>query len=241
MKHMKNRSSRTEWLFRIVSIFVGIVLAFIIGEIVFRIFTPTILKTAGRILPPMYIEDKKLGWRLKPNFTGGAKTDEFSTEININSDGFRDYQHSNSSNESTFRILGLGDSFTFGYGVELEDTYLSLLEKYLNSFQDNNSTLCEMFKTGIPGYSIKEECLLFEEIESKIQPDLITIGFDINDHTDCINPLPKWKVVEGYIVNRGSKKQTLILKFKLFLHKHSYLYSYLSISKRRIVAASHII
>jgi lysophospholipase L1-like esterase len=211
------------------------VAAFVIGEVALRILTPSTLRTAGRTLPPMYVEDEKLGWRLKPNFEGGAKTDEFSTEIKINSDGFRDYEHSNSNNESTFRILGLGDSFTLGYGVELEETYLSVLEKYLNSSQDDNNTLFEIFNTGIPGYSIKEECLLFEEIVSRIQPDLITIGFDINDHTDCINPLPKWKVVDGYIVSRGNRKQTLVSKFKLFLHKHSYLYSYLSISKNRVI------
>lgn len=213
---MENKSSPSKWFFRPTSIFIGIILALFIGEIAIRIFASITLRTSGKVLPPMYLKDENLGWRLKPNFKGVAKTTEFSTEIKINSDGFRDYEHSSPNDQATFKILGLGDSFTFGYGVELEETYLSLLEKYLKA---------EIFKIGVPGYSIKEEFILFEEYGLKIQPHLVIIGFDINDHTDCLNTSPKYEIVGGYITTNHRN----------FLLRHSYLYSHLDMFIKTII------
>jgi hypothetical protein len=36
--------------------------------------------------------------------------------VKINSHGFRDIEHQLNKDDSTIRILGLGDSFTFGWG-----------------------------------------------------------------------------------------------------------------------------
>jgi len=88
----------------------------------------------------------------------------------------------------------------------------------------------------------------------EFDPDLIIIGVTINDHTD-IQPYPKYDVVYGYLVYHQANKANQIaidpetglpkravptsplMRFKVFMHEHSYLYSLLSIAGKNLVAA----
>ena len=181
---------------RIILFMFGLFLALVLGELAVRVYRVFTIKTKGKIIPAMYVEDSKLGWGLKPSYEGIVETDEFSTKISINSKGFRDSERADMNEESVKKVMGLGDSFTFGYGVEFEKTYLSLLENLLNSLEDNSTTY-KVYKYGVPGYSIKEEYLLSETLAPKVKPNLIMVGFDINDHTDCSNSWPKYRVKGG--------------------------------------------
>ena len=63
--------------------------------------------------------------------------------------GFRDEEHTIEKAPNTFRILALGDSFTYGYGARYEDTYLVVLEKLLNQRRQTPANF-EIIKMGIP-------------------------------------------------------------------------------------------
>jgi len=45
------------------------------------------------------------------------------TTIRINQDGFRDLDYPLKKSNNIYRIAVIGDSFTFGQGVELNQTY----------------------------------------------------------------------------------------------------------------------
>jgi len=60
--------------------------------------------------------------------SGRSSTDEYDFEYRHNSVGFRDGEHAQEKADGVFRILGLGDSFTYGVAAKLEETYLYLLE-----------------------------------------------------------------------------------------------------------------
>ena len=55
------------------------------------------------------------------------KTPEYEFKVQTNSQGFRGWDYPVEKSESTIRILAIGDSFTYGWGVELEDTWPYLL------------------------------------------------------------------------------------------------------------------
>jgi hypothetical protein len=53
--------------------------------------------------------------------------------VKYNRDGFRDREYTIAKPRGKFRILAVGDSQTFGHGIEmLEDTFPKRLEKLLN-------------------------------------------------------------------------------------------------------------
>ncbi len=78
-----------------------------------------------------------------------------------------------------FRIIGLGDSFTFGQGVDLTDTYLKKLEVKLN--QNSHSLKYEVINTGHCGLNTVRELGILKSEGMKYGPDLIIIGYCLND------------------------------------------------------------
>lgn len=121
--------------------------------------------------------DKELGYRLKPN----SERRIINQIIKTNSDGLRDKEYDKKGN-NTFRILILGDSYTFGLGNKLEDTYVKLLEKKLNSF--NPDVNFEVINAGIFGYGTYHEAYLFDKIKNKYNPDIVILQYYLNDIHD---------------------------------------------------------
>ena len=64
---------------------------------------------------------------------GAEGTLESSGDVvyRINADGFRDFAYSRPKPEGTFRVIVLGDSVAFGYGVELERSFPKVMENEL--------------------------------------------------------------------------------------------------------------
>lgn len=113
-------------------------------------------------------------WRNKPNFRGRFIQPEFNIEIRTNSQGLRDHEYSPEKASDTFRILTLGDSFTFGYGVETEETYAKVLEKLLNRRAELKY---EVLNGGVIGYNTFHELRYLKESGLALHPDLVVIGF----------------------------------------------------------------
>lgn len=114
---------------------------------------------------------------------GTAAGGEFDYEYRHNSAGFRDVEHAAAAESGVFRILGLGDSFTYGVGARFEDTYLCRLESRLNERQGEHPRV-EIIKAGIPRYYPETERILLEKYGARYAPDLILIGFCPNDVID---------------------------------------------------------
>lgn len=122
----------------------------------------------------MDLPDPQLEFRLKPNFCGKQVATEFQVSVRTNSSGFRNNQEFRREKPpGTFRILGLGDSFTFGWGVEENQTYLSVLARKLERRFNRN---VEVFNLGVWNYGTLQELKVFHQFES-YQPDLITLEF----------------------------------------------------------------
>ena len=77
----------------------------------------------------------------------------------------------------TKRILVLGDSITMGWGVEFKDTYASRLEDLLNK---NLSQYFEVINAGVGNYNSICELAALKKFLN-LEPDLIILGFYIND------------------------------------------------------------
>jgi lysophospholipase L1-like esterase len=97
--------------------------------------------------------------------------------IKINSHGLRDREFSYEKPEGVRRVLGIGDSFTFGYGVNLDDSYLKQLERELNQ----NGDTWQVINAGVTGYNMWQYLAYFQHYGYRYEPDLVTIGVYLDD------------------------------------------------------------
>jgi hypothetical protein len=84
---------------------------------------------------------------------------------------------------ATYRILGLGDSFTLGVGVKDDDTFLHRLQLALNAGPPRPEHF-EVLNAGVAGYNTRDEVVYLERRWLSLDPDLVLIVFYINDAYD---------------------------------------------------------
>lgn len=158
----------------------------IAAEGVTRLIMPNMVKV--RL---MHKPDEKLGYRLVPNYEMTHQTSEFSTPIRINSEGLRDHEYPAEKDPNVFRILVLGDSFTFGVGVNIEDTYPKVLETEFNRRStDAKHKRFEVVNAGVQGYGTLQEYLYLQELLRRFSPDLVIVGLYCNDVADVMAGIP---------------------------------------------------
>lgn len=77
------------------------------------------------------------------------------------------------------RIVGMGDSMVFGYGVDHEDTFLYLLHESLNDRL--GAGRAEVINAARPGYDLADSYRLLTRQVLGLHPDLVLLGLHLND------------------------------------------------------------
>jgi lysophospholipase L1-like esterase len=113
--------------------------------------------------------------------------------METNSLSFRGPEISVEKPPGTFRVLGLGDSATWGTRVQEPETYLRVLEGELAKSSNQSARVhFEVINTGVGGYSTYQELVTLERYGLPLCPDLVIVGFVHNDaypSTDLFNNL----------------------------------------------------
>jgi lysophospholipase L1-like esterase len=100
--------------------------------------------------------------------------------LRTNSVGLRDVDEVN-DDPDVFRILALGDSFTYGYYVHNEEAWPARLEETLNQRLEARF---QVLNAGVPGFTVVDELDYLREKGLALEPDLVVIGFYTNDIFD---------------------------------------------------------
>lgn len=130
-----------------------------------------------------YEPDLRYGYRLKPNYTTTVQNyssafvvDKLpSWTIVSNAEGFRISSNEPSQTEAR-TLYVLGDSSSFGWGVEYEKSYPSLLKEKLSSIAP-----VKLRNLSLPGYSSFQGKLLWQEFGDIKNGDWVILSFGCND------------------------------------------------------------
>lgn len=116
--------------------------------------------------------DPERAWALRPN------TEDFTVDkpTRINSDGFRDREYPIAKPEGTTRVVCVGDSYTYGWGVDVSDSYPKQLERALSRRRPT-----ECLNLGVFGYNADQARLALERQGLKYTPDLVIYSFYWDD------------------------------------------------------------
>jgi hypothetical protein len=107
--------------------------------------------------------------------------------ISINSRGLRDREFDYIKPRHVFRIGLFGDSFTFGEGVQNNESYPKILEELLNGARSphGEGKAIEVLNFGIGKTGTSHQLALYQTEGTKYQLDLVIVGFFAgNDFSD---------------------------------------------------------
>lgn len=149
--------------------------------------------------------DSVLGHRNRPGARMREQGPEFTALYAIDGDGLRAPLKDGieAASSDPFRILLLGDSFTFGIGNNYEETWAHFFEQRMRQ----QGRTVEVINAGVPGYDTRTELLYLEGLLSRLQPDVVVLAFLPNDV--FTNNLPGNKPALRMVVERGEKKHVL--------------------------------
>lgn len=159
----------------VILIVFSIIVGFFLIEVVLHLF-PQILPVQTNVLQPV-VKDEFLDTKLPQNIdtvrlTLDGKPFHIKTiSLGFEGIGFRD----DGINDTDPFIVTIGDSFTFGHGVEIQDGWSELLEKKIGK---------DIVNMGMPGYSTIQSERMYERYGSKLKPNIVIYGFFANDFLD---------------------------------------------------------
>jgi hypothetical protein len=139
------------------------------------------------------VNDPALGWRLAPSRETVFQGAHFAVHVSQNAEGLRDRHYPYARETGRRRILVLGDSVVWCWGVEQAACFTEQLEAALPD--------TDVINTGVPGYSTAQEMLFYEREGRKYRPDLVILVVVPNDLTDNLDARgPRFRVDGGRLV-----------------------------------------
>jgi lysophospholipase L1-like esterase len=120
-------------------------------------------------------------WVTDPNLESKAfphKEEKRLFRVSSNAEGLRAVDVSVPKKDGLFRVMTMGCSTTFGWGVSDEQTYPAQLAKLIGEAGYSN---IEVINAGQPGYTSFQGRWLWDRNLKAYQPDVVLLGFVVQD------------------------------------------------------------
>ncbi len=188
-----------EWL-AVLAITLVLVLGLL--ELGLRLFAP-------QIVPPLdglFIADPATAYRLKPDVRVPFRFAEGSPVFITNDQGLREDHTVGPPTLGRTRLLNIGDSFTFGMGVNAAQAFPQLLDGLTVS-----GNRVESINAGVFGYGTDNEAAWLHTYGWPLQPRIVVIGFFVgNDVKDTMLGMDKTTVdAAGRLIATDKSKQAM--------------------------------
>lgn len=177
-------------------IIASLIVALLLGEAMVRIVMPQDLRFN------VTQWDEFTGFWHIPNIKGYTKHRDYTMLVTINSNGLRDKEYPYIKPPRTIRIGVFGDSFTFGEGVQNDETYSSVLEKIFQEDPtlEESSWTVEVINFGVGKTGTSHQYALYIKEGYKYDLDIVVLGFlGGNDFTDNIQGV--FNLSDGILVH----------------------------------------
>ncbi|MFN0152023.1 MAG: SGNH/GDSL hydrolase family protein [bacterium] len=135
----------------------------------------------------IYRDDARTFWRLRRNVVITGKNylaprevrDKTPFTMTLNNAGFRGPEIGRVKSTGTLRVIAVGNSSTFGWGVDDDETYPAQLESRLRGRLAPRAV--EVMNAGIPGFTTFQGERILESELLPLDPDYVVLSFGFND------------------------------------------------------------
>ena len=209
---------------RIIALVIGLVVLVFLSEGILRIAMPHWRDFhSGHFLKHILLPGHTKLAIGKPGFDGylAQNNGDFRAHISINKFGLRNPEPVTVANN---RIWVIGDSMTFGWGVEQNEMYSSVFARLSNY---------PTYNIASPGTDVCGYQALLDRMPDNLKPRAIIVGLVLEND---IYPYDCKARAERHWATPKEKKQEAwsILRIKGFLSKHTALYNFGAIALKRV-------
>jgi len=180
------RRRRRWWL-----ILPSFVFALVVAELVLRWREPA----RPRVTTGLFGETEQGLLHTKSSVPGllyelapSREIDYQGVNVRTNSLGMRSPEIADPKAGGTLRIAAIGDSVTFGWGVDAEHIWPAILQRVIGERRPS-----EVLNFGVSGYSSRDEALVLRAKALPRAPDVIVLAYFLNDpEAGAVSPLHAW-------------------------------------------------
>ena len=163
------------------------------------------------ISPEVHRGHPRRGYQPRAGFDGITK---FGVRVHINSAGLRSPEIAVPKPTGVKRVLVLGDSVAFGWGVPVEQIFSRRLE---NALQQELACPVEVVNAGVTGYATVDEADYFTHEGLAVEPDVVLVYYIENDNVS--NPHHAHGAVASFlkdwIVFRSNLASTVLYAWRV--------------------------
>jgi hypothetical protein len=218
---------RRRWLARLALILFGLAVPLVVAEVGFRLHawsadaaTTLAYENLDRPEAKKLPRDRKVSlshfmrrsknpailYEMLPNLSGLTFQ---GVPLATDSHGFREPERPLAKPPHGLRIVALGDSVMFGWGIDESQTVLRRLEAALRERLPDRQV--DLINTSVPGYNTAMQVAVLEEKGLQFQPDIVMIDFCGND-VELPNLLPRtrdyWSLSHSFLVDFADRVLT---------------------------------
>jgi lysophospholipase L1-like esterase len=135
------------------------------------------------------------GYGLRANLERRWVHADFDVPVRLNERGLRDDPVA-SAGDAPVRVLAAGDSYTFGIGVEAEQSWPEQLQRRLDGGPGERAAV---LNSGVPGYGARQIRQSVQELLPELKAPLVIVGMYANSY---------WRVENPYVIHGGTLVRT---------------------------------
>lgn len=211
------RPSLKHISFALLAVVLSLAATALCAEVALRLFFPQ--QEAMR----WHLSSARYGYLMKKSYAQDYKfvSTGFVMKVQTNSYGLRDIEQDLSVKHRP-RIVLLGDSFTFGHGVNYEDAIAARLREHLKL----EGLGYDVVSAAVVGWGTEQEARYFKDNAALLAPDVLVVTFCGNDPMDDTRFLHDMK---------DSERGIFYFPGKVFLREHFQLYQFLHAKVARVL------
>lgn len=218
--------ARRSWL-QALAVAGGLLIAAAIAEVAFRCCWPLPAWFAEFQQAGMYVDAGNGHVALRPGYRGTLEVEGRTTTVAISSAGLRGPEL-RSKQPGERRVLVVGDSLVWGYGVEVDEALPARLEVAL---RDAGCGSAVTLNAGVPGYGSKHMAAHLGRLWRRLDADVAVVcGYLGNDAMDDV--IPERTVYAGLMLQgawarlvRDSWRARLMYRSRAWLWVEAFLHT----------------
>jgi lysophospholipase L1-like esterase len=194
---------------------IAMLTALLLAEFVLRLFLPQpgFIAYGSGEQEGLWRTNQETGYRYTANYTGRFSREDFDTSVSIDAQGNR-IDETQSEFTHNYHMLAVGDSITFGWGVEANEAWPAVLANSLKKHGPPPES-AGMTNAGTSGYNVNQMTKRIHQVLSQSEIDIIVLAFYAGGLDRISNP---YHLIGGSFVRDDRLR-------KIRAHKGGYLAS----------------